>query len=170
MTENLPRGYTPAPRETEADASGEVRTLDRRLKTWVYLAVKDSPAIGSEGGEGSLQWQFPTVEVKDGETLLDAAKRAIQDKVGSSMDIYYPSNMPMAVDMHVFEKEERKEHGNTYGTKTFYMVVQYDEGKVKQDEIAVHDFAWLEKSEFVDRIKEEQGEEKSKFFQYLLTA
>lgn len=163
MTENhLPRGYTPAPRETEADASGEVRTLDRRLKTWVYLTVKDSV------GEEPERWQFPTVPLKDEETLLEASKRAIEGKVGSGMDIYYPSGCPMAVDMKVFTKDERAKNGNTYGVKTFFMVIQHDEHPVSADGITVKDYAWLEKSEVVGRVKEEQDEEQSKLYEYLL--
>ena len=161
---HLPRGFTPAPRETEADETGDVRTLDRRLKTWVYLTVKESV-------DGDDKWRLPTVElIGDQETLLDAAKRAIKEKVGDSMDIYYPSNCPMTLDMHVFDEEERAKHGNTYGIKTFFMVVQYDEGTVTQDNINADDFAWLEKSELVERIQEQEGEEKSKLYHYLLNA
>lgn len=159
----LPRGYTPAPRETEADASGEVKTLDRRLKTWVYLTVKDTTIDGD-----AEQWQLPSVSLKDEESLLDASKRAIAEKVGSGMEIYYPSGCPMAVDLKIFTKEERAKHENTFGVKTFFMVVQYDEGKVSADDITVDDFAWLEKSEVVDRVKEERGEEQSMLYQYLL--
>ena len=159
----MPRGYTPAPRETEADASGEVRTLDRRLKTWVYLTVKDSPGDGEPE-----RWQLPTVAVNDEESLLDASKRALVEKVGSKMDIYYPSGCPMAVDLQVFSKAERAKHGNKYGIKTFFMVVQYDEGTVSADDITVDDFAWLERSELVDRVKDEQGEQQSKLYEYLI--
>lgn len=132
--------------------------MDRRLKTWVYLTVKDSE-----------QWQCPTIEVKEDETLLEAAKRAIKDKIGEQLEIYYPSNCPMAVDMQVYSTEERAQH-NMYGEKTFFMVVQYDEGSITKNEIAADDFAWLEKSEFVERVKEQQGEDKSELYQYLLTS
>lgn len=117
----------------------------------------------------SQKWQFPTVPVKESETLLDAAKRAIAEKVGGGMDIYYPSNCPMAVDMDIYKKEDQVKQ-NIYGEKTFFMVVQYDEGKITKNDILVDDFAWLEKKEFVDRIKEAEGENKSNLFQYLLAA
>lgn len=155
----LPRGFTPAPRETEADHNGDVRTLDRRLKTWVYLTVKESE-----------QWQLPTTVVKEEEALLDAAKRAIREKVGDCMDIYYPSNCPMTMDMHVFNEEERAQNGNSYGIKTFFMVVQYDEGQVSENDLLVDDFAWLEKTEIVERMEEQEGVEKSKLYHYLLNA
>lgn len=162
---HLPRGFTPAPRETEADHSGDVRTLDRRLKTWVYLTVQESV-----DGADKPQWRLPTVPLIGEETLLDGAKRAIREKVGDGMDIYYPSNCPMTLDMHVFPEEERAKHGGAYGIKTFFMVVQYDEGKVDSNSLLVDDFAWLEKSELVERIQEQDGEEQSKLYHYLLNA
>ena len=163
---HLPRGFEPAPRETEADLSGDFRTLDRSLKTRVYLTVKDS--MLSPDGDKEL-WHFPTVRVQDDEVLLDAAKRAIREKVGDGLDIWYPSNCPMAVDVQVFEKEEQSRFGGTFGIKKFFMVVQYDDGKVtSKDLVTASDFAWLEKSELVERIKEEQGEEPSKLYYYLL--
>lgn len=164
---HLPRGFTPAPRETEADNNGDVRTLDRRLKTWVYLTVNES--VRTPEGEKN-QWRLPTVEVKGEETLLDAAKRAIREKVGDCMDIYYPSNCPMTMDMLIFKDDERAKNGNAYGVKTFFMVVQYDDGKVTADDLFVEDYAWFEKSELVQRIEEQEGEDKSKLYFYLLNA
>jgi large subunit ribosomal protein L46 len=162
----LPRGFTPAPRETEADHNGDVRTLERRLKTRVYLTIKDS--ISTPEGDKDV-WQLPTVQVLGDETLLDAAKRAIREKVGDALEIYYPSNCPMAVDARVFKKEERSKDDNTFGIKTFFMVVQHDNGKVTMDDLlGASDFAWLEKPEVVDRIREEQGEGLSKLYHYLL--
>jgi large subunit ribosomal protein L46 len=162
----LPRGFTPAPRETEADHNGDVRTLDRRLKTRVYLTIKDS--LSTPEGDKDM-WQLPTVQVLEDETLLDAAKRAVREKVGAALEIYCPSNCPMAVETRVFKEEERCKHINTFGIKTFFMVVQYDDGKVTmEDLLGASDFAWLEKPEVVDRIREEQGERQSKLYQYLL--
>lgn len=170
----LPRGYTPAPRETEADHNGDVRTLERRLKTRVFLTVKDKfENISNNNKEAttssSSQWQFPTVDLKDGETLLDAAKRALKDKLGSSdiIKLYCPSNCPIGVDMDTFPVDVRNEK-KVYGNKTFFMKVQYDDGKVDPDLLEVEDFAWLERSEIVDRIKEVRGEDKAKLYHYLL--
>ncbi|CAB9511315.1 39S ribosomal protein L46, mitochondrial [Seminavis robusta] len=160
LENHLPRGFVPAPRETEADLNGDVRTLDRRLKTRVFLAVKDTAPSGDE------VWQLPTVAVEDGETLLQTAKRAISDKVGDGLDVWYASNCPMAVDVQVFEGEEQGD--GYFGTKTFFMPVQYDEGTLSQEDIFVKDFAWLEKSELVDRMKEQHGEEPSKLYHYML--
>lgn len=156
IIEMLPPGYTPAPRETEADKSGNVKTLDRRLKTRVYLAVKDND-----------KWSLPTVDVKDDETLLDATKRAVSDAAGDGLELYCPSNCPMAVHLQVYSEEDQQKFG-TFGTKTFFLRVQYDEGEVNEEDNDGRDFGWLDREEMTERVREEQGEDASKFYHYML--
>ena len=162
MLAQLP--FTPAPRETEHDASGNVRTTNRKLKTNIFLTVQEQNNTGL--------WQFPTVDVNDNETLLDAAKRAVPEQVGTDIEFWCPSNCPWSVHLTPYTEEEQKQQ-NWYGSKTFFMKVQYDEGDVvldtKQSKTSVvHDFAWLDRQEMVDRVKEQQGEHMSKFYYYML--
>ncbi len=158
MIASLP--FTPKPRETEADASGDVRTTDRKLKTSIYLTVQE---------QNNGLWQFPTVDVKGEETLLDAAKRAIPEQVGTDIEFWCPSNCPWSVHLSPYTEDERKQH-QLYGTKTFFMKVQHDEGTVELDPTLknVHDFAWLDCQEIVDRVKKQQGDHMSKFYFYML--
>lgn len=153
----LPEGFTPASRETEADKTGDVRTLDRRLKTRVYLAVQ---------GKENAKWGFPTATLKGDETLLEAAQRAVTDAIGSEMELYCPSNCPMAVDMNVPPQDKRVD--GMFGTKTFFMKVQHDEGDVSESSMNVSDFAWLDRGEMVERVLKERGEGPSKFYHYML--
>lgn len=150
----LPEGFTPAPRVTEADTNGNVRTLNRRLATRVYLAIMEND-----------KWTFPTVNVKDGETLLDATKRAVVDATGEEMELYCPSNCPMAVDMKVYSEEDQKKYG-TFGIKTFFLRVQHGEGDVSEE--IGRDYGWLDRDEMTERVKEKEGEYASKFYHYLL--
>ena len=156
MIEMLPEGFTPAPRETEADNIGDVRTLNRRLKSRVYLAVKDDG-----------KWALPTATVKPEETLLDATKRAVADAAGDKLELYCPSNCPMAVDLTVYSEEDQKKFG-TFGVKTFFLRVQYDEGEVDEEENDGSDYGWLDRDEITERVREEQGEDASKFYHYML--
>jgi len=149
----LPKGYTPAPRETEADKTGDVRTTERKLKTSIYLTVQD---------EGP--WQFPTVPLKEDETLLEAAKRAIPEKAGSELEYWTISNCPCAVHMAAFPENERT--SGFYGTKTFFMKLCYDEGAASP--VNIKDYAWLAREEMAERVKEEQGDKMSRFYHYLL--
>ena len=107
------------PCETEADTPGDVRTTNRKLKTNLYLTVQD-------GGQDD-PWRLPTVELKENETFVEAAKRAVADKVGSVVHFWCPLNCPFSVDMEPFPEEERKGSG-CYGIKTFFMRVSYYEG------------------------------------------
>jgi large subunit ribosomal protein L46 len=151
--------FTPAPRETEADATGDVRTTERKLKTNIYLAVQE---------KNSDLWQLPTTDVKEDETLLDAVRRTIPAQVGPDIEFWCPSNAPWTVQLTPYTEEERKDLG-LYGCKTFFMKVQLDEGSsVSTKHMTVKDFAWLDRGEMVDRVREQQGEEMSKFYYYML--
>jgi hypothetical protein len=176
LTALLPENYKPAPRETKADLDGSVDTLDRRLKERVYLMVGDS---------------FPTTEVApEGsdkeESLLEAALRGLgehisttgksRQKRGDSMvsgssksnlplDLYCPSQSPLAVKLDTFDTDKQASAGY-FGTKTFFVKVQYDDGKIIGNTNI--DFAWLDRSEIVERVTASFGEEEAKFYKYML--
>jgi large subunit ribosomal protein L46 len=160
LMDMLPKGFVPAPRVTTADETGDVRTTDRKLKTNVVLAVQDT------GHGDEVQWQLPTVPLKEDETLLEAAKRAVKEKVGEEVEFWCPSNAPYAVDMVAFPEDQRKD--GFYGTKTFFIKVQYDRGDVLENTMTVKDFAWVDRGEMVERVQEERGDYESKFYQYML--
>lgn len=145
---SLPPGFTPAPRETEADATGDVRTTDRKLKTNIYLAVQQPTSQDS-----NAIWQFPTVDLNENENLLDAAKRALETQVGPSVEFWCPSNAPWAVDLVPYDSDssERTTDG-LYGIKTFFIKVQYDIGQVSEREMKVKDYAWLDRAEAVEQL------------------
>jgi hypothetical protein len=113
-------------------------------------------------------WQLPTTDVKEDETLLDAVRRTIPAQVGPDIEFWCPSNAPWTVQLTPYTEEERKDLG-LYGCKTFFMKVQLDEGSsVSTKHMTVKDFAWLDRGEMVDRVREQQGEEMSKFYYYML--
>lgn len=151
--------------------------MERRLKDRVYLLVEDS---------------FPTTEIvnKDSseESLLEAALRGLgehispetakrSDKKGGGdssksdnsslpLDLYCPSNAPVAVKLEPYEAEQQQSTG-LFGTKTFFVKVQYDDGKIGDSKNTI-DFAWLDRSEIVDRMEATVGAEDAKFYQYML--
>jgi large subunit ribosomal protein L46 len=151
----LPEGYKPAPRVTEADENGDVKTLKRRLMERVYFLVQ------KDG-----RWTFPVVALKEDETFMDASKRAVVETVGEKMDIYYVSTCPLAVDMSILTEEERAKVG-VYGTKTFFMKVQHDEFDASLGK-EYEDYAWLTRGEITDRMKEQDGDHASRFYHYVL--
>jgi hypothetical protein len=148
----LPPGFTPAPRVTKADEAGNVQTLDRKLKDRVYLVVDG---------------EFPTTEVVQGgdddkdESLLQAAQRAVKEYGGKSMEVYCAGHAPMGVKLSVKDTDDEQQY---FGTKTFFLRLQHDEGDVEGSK----DFGWLNRSEIVEQMQNAQGEDASKFYQYLL--
>ncbi|KAL3808247.1 hypothetical protein ACHAXA_006523 [Cyclostephanos tholiformis] len=164
--------FTPAPRETEADATGDVRTRNRKLKTSVFLAIRSNV----EGNASGPRWTLPSAfaSTSDDETLLDTAKRAVVETAGSELKLWCPGNAPMAVNLRVYNNNLPAEfRGDYYGEKVFYYRVQHDSGDVNAETIVrtgggVDDWGWLSKEEIVDRVKGERGKHQAKFFHYML--
>eukprot|EP00934_Nitzschia_sp_Nitz4_P006184 Nitzschia sp. Nitz4//scaffold643_size2076//500//1529//NITZ4_009301-RA/size2076-augustus-gene-0.3-mRNA-1//1//CDS//3329556066//6174//frame0 len=145
----LPEGFRPAPRETEADATGKTDTMDRKLKESIFLVV-----------DGRL----PSAPLNDDESLVEAAKRVVAENGGKKMDLYCPSGAPMGVCLRVDESI-----GDFFGTKTFYMRVQHDEGDINKKDIKGKDFEWLGRDEIVNKMQStESRQDEPNFFRYLL--
>ena len=142
----LPEGLRPAPRETEADRTGYLHTLERSLKQRVYLTVK-TPSVE---GDGDF-WDFPSTMLEKDETLLDAAKRAITDAAGEGLVTYAIGNAPVSFNYRLFPCKEGEP---LKGEKIFYYRITRDEGDVKN----VMDCAWLTREEFVKNSVKEFGE------------
>jgi large subunit ribosomal protein L46 len=169
-TAGLP--FTPAPRETEADATGYVRTRDRKLKTSVFLAVRSD----AEGNASGPRWTLPSAIASGGGgvTLHDAAKRAVDECAGTGMTLWCPGNAPMAANLRVYNPSLPEEfRGGYYGEKVLYYRVQHDSGDVDAESIVragggVDDWGWLSKEEIVERVEGERGRHQAKFFRYML--
>ena len=165
-TAGLP--FTPAPRETEADATGNVKTRDRQLKTSVFLGIKSN----AEGNTSGSRWTLPSAIPTPDETLLQAAQRAVKDVAGKELSIWCPSNAPMTINFRVYNKNLPEEiKGNYYGEKIFYYRVQYDTGDINEQMLKkanVDDWGWLAKEEMVEKVTEERGAHQAKFFNYML--
>ena len=168
----FPPGYVhPPSRITEADLSGNLSTIDRKLTESVFLFVKE--------GE-QTQWHLPTIPLGAEESLLTAGRRAIDERVGKDLVYWCPGNGPMAVDLHTYPNEEQEKTG-ICGTKTFFMKFVHYSGDVSDDgSIALKDFAWVTKEEIKEFVKDDEkgfmtknfydkdGETKKKFYHYVL--
>ena len=125
-----------------------------------------------------IDGSFPTTEVKvstsddnkygtDCETLLEAAVRGVDEstsrgKKKGPLDLYCPSQAPIGVQLDVYNEAQQKSTGS-YGAKTFFVKVQYDDGMLKGDDIA-----WLDRSEIAERFQADSKDDEAKFFRYLL--
>ena len=142
---------------TEADKSGDVKTLDRKLAENLYLAILD---------EDTSMWGFPTTDVVDDETLLEATTRIATETAGRRVECFSLSNSPMAVDLDVYGDEKRQQEG-VYGSKTFFMKLIHDNGDIQKIKHA-KDYAWLDREEMADKAREQEGVNAGKFYHYLL--
>jgi hypothetical protein len=128
---------------------------------------------------------FPTTEVATNggdteESLLETALRGLGEQISTKngqskkgegsntsklpLDLYCPSNAPIAVRMEPYDADQQKSTG-FYGIKTFFVKVQYDDGKITNKDV---EFAWLDRSEVVDRMEGTLGQEEAKFYKYML--
>ena len=91
------------------------------------------------------------------------------ESVGKELGLWCPSNAPMTVNFRVYNQNLPEDfRGNYYGEKIFYYRVQYDQGDVNERALKAEDYAWLTRSEVVERVTEERGEHQAKFFHYML--
>lgn len=129
--------------------------MERRLKTRIFYAQKESD---------DALWGFPTTLVQDDETLHEAAERLASTTFNSSMQLISLSNCPSAVDLEVNNQD------GYYGTKTFFMRLQYLDGPATLASTAdpMVDHGWLERSELAERAHAGEGPNAAKFFRYML--
>mmetsp|Transcript_17587 Transcript_17587/g.36429 ORF Transcript_17587/g.36429 Transcript_17587/m.36429 type:complete len:368 (-) Transcript_17587:42-1145(-) len=144
---------------TEADLSGDIRTINRKQGSSLFLVVKDGD---------SDQWRLPVVDVQEDETLLAAGRRLMEEKVGPSVEYWCPSRAPWSVELTALPSEEERTKTGLYGTKTFFMKFVHWEGDLVKDSLAVKDFAWLDKDEITAHLREVGEENAAKFHHYML--
>jgi hypothetical protein len=103
--------------------------------------------------------------LKEDETLLEAAKRAVKERLGKKWSLV-SIRYSICCGYGCFSEDQRKD--GFYGTKTFFIKVQYDCGDVSETTMAVKDFAWMDRGEMTERVQQERGDYESKFYQYML--
>ena len=81
------------------------------------------------------------------------------------MNLYCPSNAPIACKMDLFENDQKY-----MGSKTFFMRIQYDDDAYTlPTSTTTQQQAWLDRQEIVDHMKTIQGNDgASKFYHYML--
>jgi len=150
VDENL---TTTAASEEESDDSENIMSLDRKMETKLYFALrKEEKAI----------WEFPSVELRDGETLREGAERIAASLLGEETSLISFTNCPIGVTM-----QQTNDNKEFYGTKTFFMKLQYEEGNVKEMN-DVHSCGWLDRSELSDDALSKEDSRTAKLYHYML--
>lgn len=140
--------YTPAPRQTEADAKNDVRSLERALDERLYLLVKRT--------ERSEYFQFPQTLVVDDEVTMRAyAEMAFRGvTVGASRpEVHFVSHSPACHLEHVYPVRYQQKY-DVYGVKVFFYRAMLIEGEVGEVRNAV-DFMWAREGELEQALGQE---------------
>lgn len=151
------------PRVTEADEENDMHSLNRKLHTRLFLTTPET--INDDKNKSSNTFNmFPTTTVQKDETLIQACRRIVSEKVGDDLILYTPSNCPMAVNMYLHDHNVSKH----WGEKIFIFRCHRDIGDIDESIITKDDYAWLDKEEIVDQVTNDKDEYHSKMYHYLL--
>ncbi|KAJ2595621.1 hypothetical protein GGF39_003759 [Coemansia sp. RSA 1721] len=112
------------PRETDADKSGDVKSLERKLDRTLYLLVKDSKG----------EWGLPAGDVTGEEVLSEAARRNLKEICGSKMNVWMVGNGPVG-------------HRKTADHTAFYIKGHILAGQAKTNDKHAADFKWATREE-----------------------
>ncbi|SJX65556.1 related to MRPL17-mitochondrial ribosomal protein, large subunit [Sporisorium reilianum f. sp. reilianum] len=126
----------PLPRTTQADASNDVRSLERKLDRTLYLVVKQKSA------KGAAAWRFPAKALTNikRENLHDVAPASVTDILGNKMDIWMVSNLPVGLYKPASAAAEK-----TYFLRAHVLAGNAELTQAKGND--VEEFQWLTKEE-----------------------
>ncbi|EGG15227.1 hypothetical protein DFA_10057 [Cavenderia fasciculata] len=128
--------FVPESRETDADKKNDRRSLERKLDKSLYLIVK------RPNGE----WQFPSTIWIDGESMKNAAERALRDTTGENWTYWIPSQAPAGVHKVILGEKEQSSL-QAEGVKNFFYRSHYFKGELDINKKFATDYHWIAKEE-----------------------
>ncbi|GAA5852871.1 hypothetical protein JCM9279_006209 [Rhodotorula babjevae] len=134
--------------ETEADRSGDARSLERRADRTLYLLLKKK--------RDQHAWQFPQGAVSSTESLVDAAHRELLGEAGPNVDAWPVGRVPASALEYEFPPEHRRKNPGSEGARVFFMPMRIVRGQpVPNAKEGIVDYAWLTKEEVKDKVSSE---------------
>ncbi|GAC97725.1 likely mitochondrial ribosomal protein MRPL17p [Pseudozyma hubeiensis SY62] len=126
----------PLSRITKADENNDVRSLERRLDRTLYLVVKQKSV------KGAAAWRFPAKALTDTkhQNLHDVAPTSVSESLGSKMDIWMVSNLPVGLYKPADAAAEK-----TYFLRGHVLAGNAELSDSKSGQ--VEEFQWLTKEE-----------------------
>ncbi|OBZ75207.1 54S ribosomal protein L17, mitochondrial [Grifola frondosa] len=134
----------PMPRITEADRTGDVKSLDRMGERNLYLLLLGKDHTGKQ------TWRFPYGDLKEHELLHEAAERDLEAECGTMMDTWIVSRNPIGVYQPPLPADAAKK--SLAQTHLFFYKAHILAGQVRPDGKNITDFAWLTKQEIQPRV------------------
>lgn len=107
--------------------------------------------------DDNSNWEFPTVEIKEGQTLNEGAKELIVNMFEEDASILSMGNCPIGVYLDKYDTPV----DGYFGEKTFYMKLQIQEGLIKEND---NNYGWPDRSE----ISESNHANSEKLYRYML--
>ncbi|XP_077495087.1 mitochondrial ribosomal protein L46 [Amblyomma americanum] len=139
--------FKPAPRLTEADAKGDMRTTQRFLDQPLLLVVNQQLGKGH-------RWILPQAVHAKGETLRQTAERALTEVCGSALEAFYLGYAPAGYYSYHYPTEFQKD--GIQGAKVFFFKAQLRNGALSVGDLKklkkADDFAWLSYKELSSKM------------------
>ena len=141
-------GFTPASRTSEADASGDVKSVKRAMDQPLRLMAKNK--LGTDEF-----WDLPTMKHQEGETLRDTAERAVIRNLGQHPDVTILGNSPWSFykvkyPRHYQESTQRK-GAKIWIFKGILMNHFHDEAKIDLNKNLL-DYWWATREELKENL------------------
>ena len=141
-------GFTPASRTSEADASGDVKSVKRAMDQPLRLMAKNK--LGTDEF-----WDLPTMKHQEGETLRDTAERAVIRNLGQHPDVTILGNSPWSFykvkyPRHYQESTQRK-GAKIWIFKGILMNHFHDEAKIDLNKNLL-DYWWATRAELQENL------------------
>ncbi|XP_055998975.1 39S ribosomal protein L46, mitochondrial-like [Ostrea edulis] len=131
--------FSPAPRVTEADESGDMKSLDRKLDQTLVLLVKQKI-------DGKEYWYLPMLQYIAGTSMRQVAEQAVANTCGADLKIQTFGNAPSGYQLKMYNKE-LQEDTKAKGRKIFIYKAEYRSGLVTPSKDSVLDYVWVAPSE-----------------------
>jgi len=141
---------TLAPKLTEADKSQDIKSLQRKLSSRLFLLIK-------QDGTGD-RWLFPQGVCEEGETLRQSAERVLKQHCGTDLKARFLSNAPCGFYQYGYPKSYRDKEGHSDGAKVFFYKAELVGGDVKSKL-----YQWRTKSELLSIVDKRYAKSLDRF-------
>lgn len=136
ISENEFKAFRFAERKTEDDIKNNVASTNRKLGNSLLLLIKQN--FGK-----SSNWVMPLGIRQEGETMRQAAERALVETCGTNMQIKFLGNAP--VGFHKYRYPKSANCQQSVGMKIFFFKAQLLSGNVAKE--VCSNFQWLSQQE-----------------------
>ena len=135
--------FVPAARQTKSDNEKNLKSTERKLDAPLHLVVeRNLGSCNDSKGTPFFCWDLPTCIRRDGESMRDAAERAIRESCGKDLDVQILGNAPWAYYKTKYPKRIQDKTGKR-GEKIFIYKGHYQKGTAQCQKDVTRDLRWF---------------------------